>query len=191
MNLTAQITSDLYDHLVKSNTTLACLNSWIPRRWEMDIARVNKNKMLYEYEIKISRADFLADKKNKKNKHTLYASTKSARKDQENWVSSFVPSQFYYVCPTDLIKIEELPAFAGLIYRRELPMRVYPPYIKFDIVKRAPKIHNLKMPDKDIETLYHCMSWRLSTLLRKVGYENVPAATPINAPEVPERLPSF
>lgn len=162
MTLTSEITMHLYDYLLKKTAPLACLNNWHVKRWEMDIACVTKKLLLKEYEIKISRSDFLADKKNKRTKHTLYESAHNARKDQMHFLGTGVPNMLYYVCPDGLIWPDEVPKYAGLYYYNKNHRN------KFYLGKPAPRIHSVKINSKLIDNIYHCMSWRLSTQLNKI-----------------------
>lgn len=72
---------------------------------EIDVLSISKSDLVTEYEVKVSKSDFKADGKKRKwidYTHTDYKSC---------------PNYFYYVCPPDLIKEEELPyPFMGLIY---------------------------------------------------------------------------
>lgn len=72
--------------------------------YESDVLSLNKNGYLTEFEVKVSRTDFLADKN--KNKWQNY-------KDR---IESRMCNYFVYVCPEGLIKDTELPEFAGLMY---------------------------------------------------------------------------
>lgn len=75
---------------------------------EMDVISVKRN-LIYEYEVKISRSDFLADKKKGK--------FKRFKANLEPWyVSHCVPNYFSYVCPNTLIEENEIPDYAGLFY---------------------------------------------------------------------------
>lgn len=56
---------------------------------------------LTAFEIKVSRGDWLSEKKK------IYEKTNMFR----NWTENFI-----YVCPKDLIKVDEIPSWAGLIY---------------------------------------------------------------------------
>lgn len=76
--------------------------------WESDYLAVTNNDYVYECEIKISRADFFNDLKNKKEKHQILESSEVS--------GSKRPNYFYYAVPDGLIKPEEVPAYAGLIY---------------------------------------------------------------------------
>ena len=73
---------------------------------ESDIIAVSKTGYLIEYEVKISRSDFLADRR--KGKWKEYATHYNT-----------APKSFYYVVPEGIVKKEELPFFAGLIEFRE------------------------------------------------------------------------
>ena len=101
--------------------------------WETDFLLVQKaSGYCYEIEIKTSRSDFFNDFK-KVEKHTiLREGTHQVKKyrykfDQETkktvtdhyYVTKewkFRPNRFYYCVPENLIKIEEVPEYAGLMY---------------------------------------------------------------------------
>ena len=103
--------------------------------WESDYLTITKSGYVYEVEIKISRADFFNDFKHKGKKHTLLESG-VALNDQNNG-----PNYFYYAVPDGLIKENEVPDYAGLVYLK--PWGV-------TIEKEAPKINKNKV---DIEKL--------------------------------------
>ena len=71
--------------------------------WESDVLTISKSKYAYEFEIKRLRSDFRADFhkiwKHNQLKDRLYG-----------------PNHFFYVCEKDLIKIDEVPEYAGLLY---------------------------------------------------------------------------
>lgn len=90
---------------------------------ECDVFRINESDFVFEYEIKISRSDFFADfKKEKKHERLRIAADNT-------------PNRFFYVCPENLIKVEEVPVYAGLIYFSD------PSFI---IMKSAKLIHKNK-----------------------------------------------
>ena len=93
---------------------------------EYDVLAFNKNYFLTEYEVKISRNDFLADAKKKKWKNYNQ--------------KGYCPNYFYYVCPEGLIKSEELNGFAGLIYVNSKNV--------LTVIKKARRLHGFK---KDIK----------------------------------------
>lgn len=103
--------------------------------WESDFFVQKQNGYSYEFEIKISRSDFFADKK-KVDKHLILANGKfveqkriwndeSTCKD-DRWLieetereHSLRPNKFFYVVPTGMITVDELPKYAGLFYYGE------------------------------------------------------------------------
>lgn len=79
--------------------------------WESDYLAVMRSDIVHEVEIKISRADFKNDVKNKKQKHLLL--------ENGNGVGGYsgeMPNYFYYAVPNGLIEVDEVPEYAGLLY---------------------------------------------------------------------------
>ena len=72
-------------------------------QWESDLLEVTKLNHFIEYELKVSRSDYLADADKKMKFWTL-----------ENGL--YCPNQFYYICPEGVIQKDDLPNFAGLIW---------------------------------------------------------------------------
>lgn len=94
--------------------------------WESDYLALTKAGYWYEIEVKISRSDFKADFKKEKKHQTL---------KMENNLSR--PNYFNYIVPEDLIAVEEVPNYAGLIYLSQNG------FLK--TVKPAPMLHNTKL----------------------------------------------
>ena len=111
-------------HLYFSSNTTA-----IPGVGEADFLSINKSMFITEYEIKTSRSDFKADFRNKSNKHmrmdkglikrTIYCYKNGWQTEMDengnsihkeiNVVSKPFVNYFYFACPEDLIKPEEVP----------------------------------------------------------------------------------
>lgn len=123
---------------------------------EADVFGISGSGHMYEYEIKISRSDFLADFKNKQYKHRLlsskeavhtYAKWYKGKKTGETYDQICLPNRFYYACPKGLIDVSELPEYAGLIYIDNG---------KYVEVKPAPLLHKHKANEviyKNIATI--------------------------------------
>jgi hypothetical protein len=130
--------------------------------WESDFFSMTKSNYTYEVEIKISRSDFRADFqkaekhflfKNHKNQSLLVQGSKHSEyygRDSDNkplyapfqnfyYVNPCkkIPNKFYYAVPEGLIKIEEVPEYAGLIY-------VGTERSSARIVKECPYLHKEK-----------------------------------------------
>lgn len=126
----------LYSHYVKHKYHLT--NSFIFKwDWETDFFSVSKSGLMYEVEIKISKSDFKRDFD--KSKHRIFqylkGSVKPIMKDPRIDNMKLLPHKFYFATPQNLIKFEELPAYAGL-------MELGPQGIS--IIKEAPILHKHK-----------------------------------------------
>lgn len=121
--------------------------------FEMDVASLSKSNMLHEFEVKISRSDFLADK----NKRRQYGKTKFEMYANPLGIEWKCPNYFYYVCPAGLIKKDEIPRFAGLLY--------YHPSNDIEFVKNVMKIH--RTPADRIKVLEKML--RMATQRKYLG----------------------
>lgn len=108
---------------------------------ESDFIAVTRAGMIHEVEVKVSRSDFKADLK-KVNRH-LHLSGKGVtitspyRGEQHERLAERRPNYFWYAAPYGLIKVEELPPYAGLIEVGDfMPQR-----------KSAPRIHSKNLWD--------------------------------------------
>jgi hypothetical protein len=125
--MTKDIQKTVANYLVESGYESVCEN-YGHTLFEMDIAVLSKSAMLYEFEVKVSRSDFLADKnKGSKNGRLKFTRYEDAKRNDFG-----VPNYFYYVCPEDLIKENEIPIYAGLYYYSDGKIR---------IIKKAKRIH--------------------------------------------------
>lgn len=93
------------------------------KNWESDFFAVSHSGYGVEFEIKTSVSDYRADFK--KIKHKVLDRSKKG----------FCPNKFYYVVPEKLIKISDIPHYAGLIYVSAFGL---------EIIKQAPFIHKDK-----------------------------------------------
>lgn len=91
---------------------------------EADVVSVSKSGVMREFEVKVSRRDYLRD------------STKCKRQFLDVAHRQKSPNYFSYVCPAGLIKPSELPAYAGLYYVTD-DLRVHE-------VKAPAKLHGYK-----------------------------------------------
>lgn len=162
--------------------------------WESDKLIWTKTGYIYEFEIKISRADFKNDFKNKKEKHIIL----KGPTEEEHFMPSFYqsyewnkhlynsindckvrikpgdshlieshkkPNYFYYAVPEGLIQPEEVPEYAGLIYILKEYHYERQSYI---IVKKAPCLHKQKYKDGELNLAEKFWwNWQSDRRLRK------------------------
>lgn len=100
--MTKEIIQAVGKRQVLRNHTPVVANITTVFDWEVDLFSVGKSGMTYEFEVKISRADFLKDK-NKRKWEFL------------KW-KKITPNYMSYVCPQGLITEKEIPDFMGLYY---------------------------------------------------------------------------
>lgn len=85
--------------------------------YECDILKLTKSGLLYEYEVKISRNDFKNDKLKKKryvNENGHWIFNKETKHDEISAGKRI--NYFSYVVPMDLIGVDDIPEWCGLIY---------------------------------------------------------------------------
>ncbi|WP_165073296.1 hypothetical protein [Paludisphaera rhizosphaerae] len=100
--------------------------------WESDLVRVSPSYLASEYEIKVTRKDFHRD--SEKLERVAALSNPEGRKR----VEGLTPSRFWYATPRDMVKPEEVPAYAGLIQPSKSGRRL-------DIIVPAPLLHRNKL----------------------------------------------
>lgn len=162
--------------------------------WESDKLIWMKSGYIYEFEIKISRADFKNDFKHKKEKHIilngptdeeqlmprfyenyernkhLYADIEDCKARLKPTDSYYIanhkkPNYFYYAVPEGMIQPEEVPSYAGLIWILKEYRYVQQSFV---IVKQAPQLHKVKYKDAELnlgEKFYY--NWQSDRRLRK------------------------
>ena len=116
--------------------------------WEADIFELTGSGYLYEYEIKISRSDFKNDVKKEKK---YFSGT--VRNKHREIMDGKRCNYFYFVVPENLVTVNEIPYYAGLIYFKQTVYNdsLFPEhrlFTEFIIVKSAPKLHKDKLNEK-------------------------------------------
>jgi NTP pyrophosphatase (non-canonical NTP hydrolase) len=164
---TKDIQKAIYFYCKCRNQEYMVSNKHLLRWFECDFLSITKSDFLTEFEIKQSRSDFRRDFTDKKVKHAwlegkratdlLIESDPSGKETVvESFSPNFIGSQqtikmndyigpnyFYYVCPNSLIKFEEIPSYAGLIYVRENSTNTP----SLSIIKKAPLLHKVKVTE--------------------------------------------
>jgi len=117
---------------------------------ECDVLSISKSDFIYEYEIKISRADYKKDFSKRKHSDIINENFTTIG-SKGTWY--LLPNYFNYIVPKDLIKIEEVPEYAGLIYFNE--------DMTFDVIKKPKLLHKTKANDEFIRKVAHNLSCKL------------------------------
>lgn len=143
--------------------------------WESDKLIETRSGLIYEFEIKVSKADFKNDFK-KKNKHVILEGKEDhiptfdglEPKYKERYEKNYLvthfkkPNYFYYAVPEGMIDKEDVPDYAGLIYVMPDDGEFKFNYLK--LVKMAPKLHDTKYTDDDLNLgekfYYNMLSWK-------------------------------
>lgn len=108
---------------------------------EADLARLTDKRMLHEIEIKVSRSDFLADRKKVKRyklDHPEHFASVGGR--------ARVPHYFWYAVLADVATVDDLPKYAGLIV-------VDPRRNRARVERRATLLHKEPLPDRAVDYL--------------------------------------
>lgn len=162
--------------------------------WESDKLIWTKAGYIYEFEVKISRADYMNDFKHKVEKHLLLNSampdehtetreadlfdnlikekrkrypqiTMEQAKNMQKSVGERMPNYFYYAVPEGMLEADEVPPYAGLIYIGEEK--------GLTIVREAPRLHTTKYTDGELnlgEKFYYNMKTWQRNYREQMGY---------------------
>lgn len=139
--------------------------------WEADILEITTSRYSYEYEVKISKSDFKNDALKSKRSRSFFDITTKQIKQLPDILKHDVLKQgkrtnyFYFVVPDGLIKAEDVPEWAGLIY--------YIRYINYDMfgqvvrvvsdfktIKKASILHHNKVSDKAMMNYYESIYFK-------------------------------
>lgn len=112
------ILEDCFHHIIPNFT---------PKGWhECDMWAVSKAGYSFEFEIKVSKADFKKDAKKVENPRSFHwgRDQKNVKTKHQRISESDIkgPNRFYYVLPEDVVTDEEVPEWAGIYrWRKEEP----------------------------------------------------------------------
>lgn len=143
----------LYHDLRLKGVKYFILNSYC-FRYEADFLGITKANYVTEYEIKRSKTDYLSEFVHKKQKHDLIEKGK------------LIPNYFYFVCEKDLIKKDEVPIYAGLIYIEKYLWKSKVNY-SVNTIKIAPKLHSNKLSDFNLLKALRSMMFKILENLLK------------------------
>lgn len=163
------------------------LPHYTPHRWwECDVFEATEAGYFREYEVKVSRADFLKDAAKAR---TVYANEPVPEAERQHpWQRTRLverrgdgkhellaagdprgPSRFWFVTPTGLLKPEEVPEWAGLIEVDQRKARL----VERE-VRKAPRRHGEKIEAARYEHAKGVCYWRMHTLAQMRGPDDQP-----------------
>lgn len=144
--------------------------------WEMDLLSVNRSGFTNEYEIKLSRSDYLKDRL-KKEKHESLINAYQISRMKKGWIASGnIPNYFWYV--THDFEISDPPDYAGWITIEEKERRDGFCYLALSIKKKAPRLHAGKVDGDKLIMLGRLVSYRLSHAYRSLYKYTLAKETP-------------
>lgn len=156
-NFTEEYIQKKLDGFFASSTQKYVMENLYVFGWESDKLIETRSGLIYEFEIKVSKADFKNDFKNKEDKHKVLKSKQYANLFEEYFSvrTDKKPNYFYYAVPEGLISVDEVPEYAGLIYilSEDAKTDMNGKYVfnRFYIVKNAPKLHSIKYTDEELK----------------------------------------
>lgn len=139
---------------------------------EADAIAISKAGIITEFEIKMSRADFFADFR--KPKHEVFKSGMKVLEGNLHGLINKYPNKFYFAVPKNLVSIDEVPEYAGLIYLNKYSLQTHPgqTFIDFQFVRKAPYIHKMKAEDELIKSIARTLSARFVYGCSLMTYKN-------------------
>lgn len=155
--------------------------------WESDKLLETRAGMIYEFEIKISRADYQNDFKHKAKKHLILTSALTEPTMQQDLFNQYykerkakypritpddclkeiagmseherrMPNYFFYAVPDGMLQPDEVPPYAGLVYISENG--------KIARTIKGPQLHKKKYTDVELglcEKFYYNMRTAIQT----------------------------
>lgn len=150
---------------IRSTIVVAAPNYTPAQWWECDLWAVTKAGYAVEYEIKLSRADFLADQRKAALRVVDGAWGREEKYAALSAKTGRGPSRFFYVVPHELgDEIEPLvPEWAGLGLAK-----VEGNYRRVFFVRPAPKLHQVRVKRREILLAQRRMWFRYWESLRTI-----------------------
>lgn len=120
-----EITEFLRGYYIQAQHTFVLKNFFI-NNYECDLFSVTKSDYTYEFEVKTSKQDY----------HNDFKKMWGADKKHFSIKNGFRTNKFWFVMPKELISVEDIPSYCGLIYVDSHCL---------NIIKEAPFLHKRKL----------------------------------------------
>jgi len=111
--------------------------------WEADLLLIRPNLIVWEFEIKLSKADYLREFNYKKLKHSVLQGETEGRR----------PNRYFFVAPAGMI--QEIPKYCGLIEIKENNG-----YQSMNILRKAPLLHDKRIEPKKLYQIASSLGFR-------------------------------
>jgi hypothetical protein len=149
-----------------------CLPRFTPGGWwECDMFEITASGYFREYEVKLSRSDFLRDTHKEKEKlPRAYGEPRVLERKHEMLArgATHGPTAFWYVTPVGLLTIQEVPDYAGLIEMHDRGATHSAWRWSEKEVRKAPKLHREKIDPKVKDYARGICYYRMHDLLKEV-----------------------
>lgn len=124
---------------IRSSPYDVIIQNFMEYPYECDMLRFKDSGTVYEYEIKTSKADYLADFKK-----SFYDKSKH----EELRAGKLLPNYFLFVLPKGMVPKEDIPAHCGLIeYTYYPPSAFGTGHIFVRLTKSPKRLHNNRFDD--------------------------------------------
>ena len=157
----AEIQKHLLGFLRMATNAIVLPNVYVDGSWwESDVVRVMPSGRWYEYEIKVSAADFKRDFAKAISRHPKSSKKHELYCDEAQRKLRTVPSKFYFVTPAGLLLLEDVPGHCGLLeYARRPGVGSW----GIRVVREAPNLRGVRpLSQKAIFHMGVKASWRIS-----------------------------
>ncbi len=152
-------TADLTERMIQRGlismfrtSSRVLMPNYTPRDWwECDLFRITKAGYFYEYEIKLTRGDFKADAKKVDIHYGPHGNGKwgkfvhSRKHERLGQEGDDGPREFWWVVREDLIGLDDIEDWAGLMYARVSNPRYSTKWPRLRVVRHARRFKRQKM----------------------------------------------
>ena len=147
-----------------------CLPRYTPVGWwECDVFEITQAGYFREYEIKLTVADFKADRMKdrpiRENEGWRPNTPRTTKQAQLNGGDRLGPVRFWYVCPKGVLTAEMVPDWAGLIEMER--WKTAPQYMAEVETKKAPSLHRQKCDPAIAEHAKSVVYYRLHQMIQR------------------------
>ncbi len=148
---TSKAITDILLYDLWRRNRIAVIANWYAFHWyEADVFSVTNSLYGHEIEVKISRSDYARDFREKRYKHLVLAGDMPSG-------GKTVPRTFSFATPPGLVKVSDVPDYAGLIY---VDLEAEKSWDQITIIKKPPLLkHARKLGEDQFKSLLRRYTW--------------------------------